>query len=54
MLQGDDDTPLFKPCFDILMGLGRLFQRKASVYDGFYLSLLDKLFYENEVFRAVA
>ncbi len=38
---------LFAPFFDIPVSLGNLFQGIASIYDRFYLSLLDKLFEEN-------
>ena len=44
MLHGDDDMSLSEPLFDVAMGLGGLFQRKASIYDRFYLPRLNKLF----------
>jgi hypothetical protein len=50
----DDDIALFVSCFDIPVSLGNLFQRIASIDDRLYLSRLDQLFEELEVFRVFA
>ena len=39
-----------RPFVDIFVSLGRMFQRIGSIDDRFYLSRLNKLFEENEVF----
>ena len=40
---------LFVPFINISVGLGSLFQRIDFIYDGFYLSRLNKLFEKNQI-----
>ena len=54
MLHSDDDISLFVPFFDIPVRLGHLFQRIASIDDRFYLSCLNQLCEEEQVFRLFA
>lgn len=54
MRHSNDDIPLFAPCFDVPVRLGRLLQRIASINDRFQLPCLNKLFEKNQVFTFAA
>ena len=54
MFHSDDDISLFVPFFDIPVSLDNLFQRIASIDDRFYLSRLNKLFEEDQIFSLFA
>src|SRR5436190_15924558 len=47
----DDDIALFVSCVDIPVGVDSLFERIAFIYNRLYLSRLNQLFQEIEVFR---
>lgn len=47
MAYGNDDISLFVSCLDILVSLGNLLQRIASINDRFYLPCLDQSIEEN-------
>ena len=53
MFHSYDYISLFGSCFDIPVGLGHLFQWIAPVYDRLYLSCLDKVFEEIQMFGFV-
>ena len=52
--QGDYNISRFLPGFDIPVSIGSLFQRIASIDDGFYLSRLNQLFEDNQIFTLLA
>ena len=52
ILHSDDYTSRFVSFFNIAVSFGRLFQGVTFVYDRFYFSCFNKLFDENQVFRA--
>ena len=54
MPQSYDYISLFVSFFDIPVSLGSLFQWIAFINDRPYLSRLNKLFEENEIFRILA
>ena len=54
MFHSDDDISLFVSFFDIPVSLGNLFQRIASIYDRSYLSCLNNLFDEDQIFSLFA
>ena len=47
MAYGNDDISLFVSCLDILVSLGNLLQRIASINDRFYLPCLDQSIEKN-------
>jgi hypothetical protein len=52
MLHRDDDISLFVALIDISVSFGRLFQRIATIYDGFQPTLLIKFFEKIQMFCA--
>jgi hypothetical protein len=54
LFQSDDNISLFVPLLDIAMSLGSLFQGVASINDRLYLSRLNKLFEQDQIYGLFA